>query len=101
MEKQLIISYEEMDSIILRLREKINRISDILDKQNNNFERINATDIWSGNAQSACYSKHIEMNAQFRTIIDSLNKYANFLESVKQAYIDLDAAQNRVIDSNF
>ena len=69
-------------------------ISDIFDKETNNYEKINATDTWTGRAGTAAYNQFKKLSRNYDPIRYSLALYIRFLEKTIDDYERIEAAIN-------
>ena len=78
-------------AIIGEMKESAKKISDIFDRETNDYEKINATDTWRGRSQAATYNQLKKLSLNYDPIRYSLALYIRFLEKTIDDYERIDA----------
>lgn len=95
------IDFTSLDQLITKLNEGINELDDVFKKQANNYVKLNATDVWYGNAQLACSSKYELLSEKYDIIINSLRQYSDFLKETNETMKDFESSVDRAVDTDF
>ena len=72
-------NYEQFESSLIKIK-------DIFEKQNNEFNSINETEIWTSDTQKDMIVKYNELKDCYEPIEDSLNNFINFMKKVLSDY---------------
>ena len=84
----------QFKEIIKEMKESSKKISDIFDRETHDYEKINATDTWTGRSQRATYSQLKKLSQNYDPIRYSLALYIRFLEKTIDDYERLEKAIN-------
>ena len=94
-----ITSKEEFQGVIDSLKASYEKIKDIIGKEKNNVERINKTEVWTGEAADAVYYKYSTLNTNYDQIEYSLELYIKFLQKTLEDYTLLQQEQEKNINA--
>ncbi len=72
--------------VIKELKESQQVLKDIFGRQKTNVEKVNETEIWSGDAAQAFYRKYSMLNNNYNEIEYSVDLYIKYLEKVMEDY---------------
>ncbi len=86
MSRIVITDSNQFKSLINTFESSSNRIKEIFAKEKTNIEKINATDIWTGNTQEVIYDKHVQLQKNFAPIGEALDYYVAFLRKTVDDY---------------
>ncbi len=89
----------ELQEAINQMKESLSKLRDIFSKQKNNVERINETQVWSGDAAKIVYRKYLMLNNNYDPITYSIDLYIKYLEKVLEDYRRMDIEISKNIDS--
>ena len=96
----VIKNFEDFDKTINNLEEIKKRIEEIFNNQNNNFDNINETEIWTSKTQKALSQKYDIFKIEYDDILVSLQNYINFMRTTLNNYKELDNKLNEDQDNN-
>jgi len=82
----MIFNVEEFEKEISKIREASKNIKNVFERENENIETINNTEIWYGNTNQVFYEKYIALKNNYDGIENSLNNIVKFLEGVLNSY---------------
>ena len=101
MERKITINdFDRIESIIETLRGIEQRIEEIHEAENNNIERINRTDIWTGKTQEKTYEKLFELKEDHGPIEEMLKEHILFLTKAESDYKTLELKLEKDIEEN-
>lgn len=89
----------EIQEAINQLKGSLNTLKDIFAKQKNNVERINETQVWSGDASKIVYRKYAMLNNNYDPITYSIDLYIKYLEKVLEDYRRMDIEIGKNLDA--
>ena len=95
----VITSPGEFQEVINELEASLNALSNIFSRETKNAERINQTEIWSGDASKALYDKYTMLNKNYAQIEYSIDLYIKFLKKTLEDYLRLIQEQEKNIDA--
>lgn len=81
-----IKNFSEFEEVVRELTLSYEKMKDIFANQKANAEKVNETDIWTGEAQRAMYEKYNTLNGNYSPIEYSLDVYIKFLNKAKEDY---------------
>lgn len=89
---------EKYEEIISRFEDKIQKIKDIFENENNNFERIGSDGFWKGSTSEAIVEKYNALKGNYEDIINALNTYLIFMKKTLSGYKNLEQKLNSRLD---
>ena len=95
------IDFTSVENLITKLNQGIKELNEVFDKQKKNYVKLNATDIWYGNAQLACSGKYEELSGKYEAIINSLRQYSDFLKETNETMKDFERSVDQSVDQDF
>ena len=81
-----ITDSDKFAEVITSLENSYNKLVEIKENENINKETINATDVWTGNAQKSMYDKFDELINTYEKVDYSLDIYIKFLKKTLEDY---------------
>ena len=88
----LEIDLQKVTVIIQTLKKNRVQLGEVIDVQDSDFEYINRTDIWRGNAIDHAYLKYGEVKKRQEDFMAELNYCIDFLTAVVDSYSSQDKA---------
>ena len=64
----------------------LEKIKDIFDKQNNTFDSINETEIWTSETQKDMIEKYNNLKGYYDSVEDSIKNYIEFMKKTLYDY---------------
>ncbi len=95
----VITNSAEFEEVIRSLEQSYRNIKEMFDNERKNVERINATDVWTGNCQKVVYEKYKMLNDNYGPIEYSLDLYIKFLKKTLEDYTLMESEINKNIDN--
>ena len=92
MNKIVISDNAQFRAIIQEMKDSASKIDDIFDRETSDYEKINATDTWTGRSQRATYSQLKKLSQNYDPIRYSLALYIRFLEKTIDDYEKVEQA---------
>ena len=86
MNQMQITDFEKFQEVINSLMVSYNKLLDIFHNQMKNVERINQTDVWSGQTAKVMYEKYRLLNGNYSHIEYSIDLYIKFLQKTLTDY---------------
>lgn len=86
MNSVVIENSDEFESLINSFEISANKIKDIFNNEKNEIEKINSTDVWSGDTQKVVYDKNKMLQENFDPIVEALDYYVLFMKKVVSDY---------------
>lgn len=99
MDKVVITDSNAFQEVITSFESSKEVLKELFQRQNNNVERINETDAWSGAASKAMYGKYKELNSNYNHISYSLDLYIKFLKKTLEDYTRLEEEINKNMEN--
>jgi phage-related tail protein len=93
------INYEALETSITMLDNEIKKLEGLFEKQNNNYELLKDSTVWNSPSREVCIEKYNELASNYKTVIDDLNKYRNFLSGVHDTYKTYEATTDKMVSS--
>lgn len=90
----------KFENIILNIENEAKKIREIFEKSNNNIEKINGTEVWSGIVQEEFVNKYKELSNNYANVNESLNTYIKFMRNIVNNYKNLDRKLTNEVDNN-
>ncbi len=84
----------QFKEIIQEMKDSSKKISDIFDRETQDYEKINGTDTWTSRSQRATYDQLKKLSHNYDPIRYSLALYIRFLEKTIDDYEKLEQAIN-------
>ena len=84
----------QFKEIIQEMKDSSKKISDIFDRETQDYEKINGTDTWTSRSQRATYDQLKKLSQNYDPIRYSLALYIRFLEKTIDDYEKLEQAIN-------
>lgn len=82
----VIENSDEFEALINSFENSTNKIKDIFNNEKNEIEKINSTDVWSGDTQKVIYDKNKMLQENFDPIVEALDYYVLFMKKVVSDY---------------
>ena len=82
----VIENSDEFEALINSFETSTNKIKDIFNNEKNEIEKINSTDVWSGDTQKVIYDKNKMLQENFDPIVEALDYYVLFMKKVVSDY---------------
>ena len=95
-----IKDFDSYENIINKFEESLAKITEIFSKQNQNFEKINRTETWTGKAQENTYKKYIELESKYGNIEESLLTCIRFMKKTLEDYKNADKQTDKDLEDN-
>ena len=95
-----ITNSSDFERIITNMELHLKNVETIFQNETNNMERINATEIWTGDTQEVIYNKYQELKENYNPIIESLGTYIKFMRQTIEDYKKLENKIGNDIDIN-
>lgn len=93
-----ITDSDKFAEVITSLEASYNKLKEIKENEKINKEVINATDVWTGDAQKAMYNKFGELINTYEQVDYSLEVYIKFLKKTLEDYKRLNEEISRNVD---
>lgn len=98
--KIVITSTESFETITSNMERIHGRIKDIFAKERANIEKINGTEVWTGNCQRAVYRKYKDLEKNYAPIEEAMDLYNKFLRKTVEDYKRFESATEKNADVN-
>ena len=98
MNKIIIEDSAKFEEIITRFEDNIKKIQEVFENENNNFEKIDSKETWTGLTQNSVVEKYNALKNNYDNIINSLNTYLTFMKKALKGYEDIDNKINLKIE---
>ncbi len=95
-----ITNSNEFKRIIASMEQHRKNVGEIFENENTNMEKINATEVWSGDAQEETYNKYLELKQNYEPIMDGLRKYIDVMKNAIAKYEELDTYRDNLANDN-
>lgn len=91
----------KFENIINNFNNAIVNIEKVFENENNNFKKIDSTDLWNSDLQKCITNKYNELSRNYGDIDDALKTLSNFMKNTLDAYKRLeDKLQSDMTDNN-
>ncbi len=101
MKTEVYIDTNIMQEVVDSIFKRINRMNEIFEKANRDVEIVQKHEYWTGKTSESVYRKYDELKNNYEPIIASMVTLNEFVNSVKDAYIEWDNYVTRqVTDSD-
>lgn len=95
-----IKDFDSYENIINKFEESLTKITEIFNKQNQNIEKINKTETWTGIAQENTYKKYKELESKYGNIEESLLTCISFMKKTLDDYRNIEEQFNSDLENN-
>ncbi len=96
----VIENSDEFEALINSFETSTNKIKDIFNNEKNEIEKINSTDVWSGDTQKVIYDKNKMLQENFDPIVEALDYYVLFMKKVVSDYKAFENKTNQNAEVN-
>ena len=96
----VIENSDEFEALINSFENSTNKIKDIFNNEKNEIEKINSTDVWSGDTQKVIYDKNKMLQENFDPIVEALDYYVLFMKKVVSDYKAFENKTNQNAEVN-
>ena len=93
-----ITDSEKFNEVITSLEDSYNKLKEIKENEKTNKELINATDVWTSNAQNSMYNKFTELINIYEQVDYSIDIYIKFLKKTLEDYELLNEEISKNVD---
>ena len=98
MNKEIYLNEEEVNKTLEALKNKKERLKEIIDKQKNLNKRMH--EAWKGTSGDKAFEMIKKHEDKYELYLNSIEIRINFLEKVMKTYIGFDNYLNKKIDEN-
>lgn len=91
---------DEFERIISSMTLHLKNLETIFENETNNMERINETEIWTGETQREIYNKYQELTKNYPPILEGVKTYINLMQKTIDDYKKLDTYRDNVANEN-
>ncbi len=95
-----IKDFDSYENVIKKFEESLVKITEIFNNQNQNIEKINKTETWTGKAQESTYKKYKELENKYEEIEESLYTCIRFMKKTLEDYKNADKQFNSDLEDN-
>ena len=95
-----ITDSNKMETVIHNFNNIISNIEATFEKEDNNFKKIDSTDIWNSDLQKSVTNKYNELSGKYGEVIDSLKTLSSFMNKTLNEYKRFENELNASIKDN-
>lgn len=82
----VITDSNKMENVINNFNKIITNIEATFEKENNNFKKIDSTDIWNSDLQKSVTNKYNELSGKYSDVVESLKSLSVFMSKSLNEY---------------
>ena len=100
MKTEVYINTDIMQEVVESIHKRTNKINEIFEKTSRDIEIVQKNEYWTGKTSESVYRKYDELKNNYEPIIASMITLNDFVNSVKDAYIEWENYVSRQVSDS-